>query len=207
MTSGRSWLPTSRAHWCPVSEDLYIGPTVLAPGPKEPRVSGERIAKLVVIPLLVLFAVIVLVFFVLFQPVRIDGPSMLQTLRSADRVLITRGAKNVNRGDVIVLVVDEGGVPTELVKRVIALAGDRVEIRRDVAFVNGIQEPDRGQQIEPTYSISAPPVTVPSGQIYIMGDNRPLSEDSRYIGTVPLAGVKGIVVAVFAPIQRLGLVN
>ena len=58
---------TSPARWSPVSDDLYIGPTLLAPGPKQPRVSGERLAKILILPLLALFAVIVLVFFVFFQ--------------------------------------------------------------------------------------------------------------------------------------------
>jgi signal peptidase I len=191
-----------------VSDDLYIGPTLLAPGPKKPRVSGERLARILILPLMALFAVIVLVFFVFYQAVRIDGPSMLPTLRSSDRVLITRGAKDVQRGDVVVLIADESGMKTELVKRVIGLAGDSVEIRNDVAFVNGVREPGLGQVVEGgQYATSAPPLRVSPGQIYVMGDNRPLSEDSRYIGTVPLSGVMGRVVAIFAPIQRAGPVR
>lgn len=193
--------------WFPVSDELYVGPTALAPGPRIPSGAGERLARRILIPLLVLFAVVVLVFFVFFQPVRIDGPSMLPTLRSGDRVLITRSATDVARGDVVVLVVDEGGVPTELVKRVVAVAGDRVEIRKDVAFVNGTAEPQYGQVVFPERSYSAGEITVPPGQIYVMGDNRPLSEDSRYIGPVPTAGLKGVVVAVFAPFQRVHLVR
>jgi signal peptidase I len=171
-------------------------------------VSSERTAKYILLPLVVIFVAVVLVFFVFFAPVTIDGPSMLPTLRSADHVLITRGDKSVRRGDVVVLVADEGGVKTELVKRVIGLAGDSVEIRSDIAFVNGVQEPSRGQMVEaPRFSISQPPVTVPPGQIYVMGDNRPLSEDSRYIGTVPQTGVMGRVVAVFAPVTRVQFVR
>jgi signal peptidase I len=189
-----------------VSDDLYIGPTTLAPGARSP--SGERIARLVILPLVALFTFVVLVFFVFFQAVSIDGPSMLPTLRSADRVLITRGAKAVHRGDVVVLVADEAGMKTELVKRVIAVAGDTVEIRSDTAIVNGVREPNYGQRIDASaYSVSLPAMRVPAGQLYVMGDNRPLSEDSRYIGTVPLSGVMGRVVAVFAPIQRLRFVH
>ena len=152
---------------------------------------------------MLLFGVIVLVFFVLFQAVRIDGPSMLPTLRDADRVLITRNTQAVHRGDIVVLITGEGETRIELVKRVIGVAGDTVEIRNDVAFVNGVREPEYGQQVdEPRYTGSQVPLTVPSGQLYVMGDNRTLSEDSRYIGTVPLAGVVGRVVAIFAPIQR-----
>jgi signal peptidase I len=194
--------------WFPVSDDLYIGPTVLAPGTQEPRLSGERIAKIIVIPLLLLLMAILLIFFVLFAPVTIDGPSMLPTLRSADRVLITRGDKSVNRGDVIVLVVQEAAGKTELVKRVVGLPGDSVEIRNDVAFVNGVQEPSLGQVVgAPQYSTTESAITVPAGRLYVMGDNRPLSEDSRYIGTVPMSGVMGRVVAVFAPLQRFQVVH
>jgi signal peptidase I len=171
-------------------------------------VSGEQVARVVILPLLALFAIILLVFFVLYQAVRIDGPSMLPTLRDADRVLITRGAKSVQRGDVVVLIANEGGMRTELVKRVVGIAGDSIEIRNDVAFVNGSPEPANGQVVDaPRYSISQVPIRVPPGQLYVMGDNRALSEDSRYIGTVPLSGVVGRVVAIFAPIQRARLVR
>jgi len=190
-----------------VSDDLYIGPTVLGPGPREPRASGERVARLVLLPLLAMFGAIILVFFVLYQPVRIDGPSMLPTLRSADRVLITRGTHDVQRGDVVVLVASEGGQSIELVKRVIGVPGDVVEVKGDVAYVNGAREPDRGQRVSGLESLSWEPVTVPKGNLFVMGDNRAQSEDSRYIGTVPLSGVMGRVVAVFAPIQRLHRVH
>jgi signal peptidase I len=169
--------------------------------------SGERVARIVVLPLLAVFATVVLVFFVFYQAVNIDGPSMLPTLRSADKVLITRGEHGVERGDVVVLIADEGGTRTEIVKRVIGTAGDTVEIREDIAYVNGSREPEAGQIIEVQHASSAAAVTVPRGQIYVMGDNRSLSEDSRYIGTVPLSGVIGRVVAVFAPIQRLQFVR
>jgi len=189
-----------------VSDDLYVGPSALAPGVQES--SSEKLARFIILPLAAIFTLVILVFFVLFQAVSIDGPSMLPTLRSADRVLITRGAKGVHRGDVVVLTADEGGMKTDLVKRVIGVAGDLVEIRSDGAVVNGVREPNYGQKIDaPKYSVSQPAIRVPKGQIYILGDNRPLSEDSRYIGTVPVSGVMGRVVAVFAPIQRLGFVH
>ena len=190
-----------------MSDDLYIGPTALEPGPREPSVSSEHLARLILLPLTLLFVAIVLVFFVFFQPIHIDGPSMMPTLRSADCVLITRGARDVARGDVVVLVANDQGIQTELVKRVIGLAGDVVEIRGDVAYINGAREPIRGQVVVSQYATSFSAVTVPAGQIYVMGDNRAQSEDSRYIGTVPLSGVVGRVVAVFAPIQRLRFVS
>ena len=158
-------------------------------------------------PLLLLFALIISVFFVFFSPIRVQGPSMVPTLMPEDRVLITHGDKDPSRGDVIVLIADENGSPIELVKRVIGLPGDIVEIKGDTAYVNGVHEPERGQMVygrDPTYGQST---KVAPGQLFVMGDNRAVSEDSRYIGTVPLSGVKGKVVAVFAPIQRMRFVH
>ena len=190
-----------------MSDDLYIGPTTLAPGPREPSGAGEGLARLIIIPLFVLFVLIILVFFVFFTPVRVDGPSMVPTLLSEDRVLITRGAKDVQRGDVVVLVADDRGQEVELVKRVIGLPGDVVEVRGNAAYVNGVREPDRGQVSLGSESPFRRPVTVGTGQLFVMGDNRELSEDSRYIGTVPISGIKGTVVAVFAPINRVRRVD
>lgn len=188
-------------------DDLYIGPTALAPGAKEPSQRWQRIAQLVVIPLVVLLAIVLLVFYVLFSTAQVDGPSMLPTLQDRDRVLVTHGVKDPQRGDVVVLFVVENGVRNELVKRIIALPGDTVEIRDDVAYVDGVAEPQRGQVTSPRYSLSEPALKIPPGQIYVLGDNRPVSEDSRYFGTVAIAGLKGKVVAIFSPAGRIRTVR
>lgn len=168
---------------------------------------GDRLAHAIIVPLLVAFAAIVLLFYVFFSARQIDGPSMMPGLRNGDRVLITHGDKNLYHGDVIVTSVDESGKPTELVKRVIGLPGDTVEIRDDVAFINGVQEPARGQVVIPDYAVSRGPIKIASGEMYVMGDNRAVSEDSRYLGPVPTSGLKGKVVAIFAPFFRVRLVH
>jgi signal peptidase I len=188
-------------------EDLYIGPTTLAPAPAEPSGSGDRIARLILIPLAVALIALLLVFYVFFEPGRVVGPSMLPTLRSGDMVLLTRGYRRPRRGDIVFTQVTEQGVPVEIVKRVIGVPGDTVEVRQDVAVVNGVPEPARGQYIDPMAGDSVAAYRIPAGHIYVMGDNRPDSEDSRYIGPVPLSGVKGRVVALYAPINRIGRVR
>jgi signal peptidase I len=199
---------SSLGRWSVVSnEDLYIGPTLLAPGPKEPSDTGDTIAKAIFIPLILAFAFVILVFYVLFSTAEVEGPSMMPTLRNGDHVLITHGDKNLKRGDVVVVRVNEEGVESELVKRVVGVPGDTVEVRGDVAIVNGVPEPQLGQLVKPDYAVSRQPAKVPDGYIYVMGDNRAVSEDSRYIGPVGLAGIRGKVVAVFAPITRLHLVH
>ena len=187
-------------------DDLYLGPTVLAPGAKTPG-AGDALARAILVPLLVLLALLLLVFYGLFQPAMVDGPSMLPTLHSADRLLVTHGYPTPRRGDIIVTIVPENGTGVDVVKRVIGLPGDTVEIRSDVAWVNGVAEPQRGQVVVAAYSMSAPPITVPKGRLYVMGDNRAVSEDSRYLGPVPLSGAKGRAVAIFAPVNRVRLVR
>ena len=128
-------------------------------------------------------------------------------LPNGDYLLITHGAKTLHRGDIVVTGVLEKSGPVELVKRVIALPGDTIEIRRDTAYVNGKAEPDYGQIVMPQYSVSRGPYVVPTGYLYVMGDNRPVSEDSRYLGAVPLSGLKGQAVLVFAPVNRIRVVH
>jgi signal peptidase I len=189
-------------------DDLYIGPTLLAPGPRDPADDlGSRVAQRILIPLILLLLGVLLTFYVFFDRGRVSGPSMLPTLHSADMVLITKGYPNPRRGDVIFTQVTEKGQPVELVKRVIGLPGDTVEIRQDVAIVNGVPEPQRGQLVYLVVAGSAAPFTVPAGTIYVMGDNRPVSEDSRYLGPVPLSGVMGRVVAIYAPVTRVRLIH
>jgi signal peptidase I len=188
-------------------EDLYTGPTALEPGPKEPNKLADLMARWVVIPLMVLLVAIVLVFYVFFSSAIVDGESMMPTLDHGDYLLITHGAKSLERGDIVVTSVVEESGPVELVKRVIALPGDTVEIKDDTAYINGAAEPKRGQYVLPRYSVSRNAYVVPQGHVYVMGDNRPVSEDSRYLGPVPLSGLKGRAVLVFAPIYRIKLVN
>ena len=184
-------------------DDLYIGPTVLAPGPREPNRLVQLLARWVLAPLVLSLVAVVLVFYVFFSSAVVDGESMEPTLASGDFLLVTHGAAVLNRGDVVVARVDENGIPVELVKRVIALPGDTIEIKNDVAYVNGVAEPPRGQYVLQPYSVSRPPVMVPRGELYLLGDNRAISEDSRYIGPVPATGVKGRAVLVLAPLTHI----
>jgi len=164
---------------------------------------GHRVAVRILIPLLLLLLATILVFFVFYSSAVVVGESMSPTLHDADYLLVTRGESNPRRGEIVVTNVLEREGPVELVKRVIGLPGDVVEIRGDVAYVNGQQEPNRGQVVLPQFSESWPPLTVPAGSIYVMGDNRADSQDSRQMGPVPLSGLKGRAASVFAPIYRI----
>jgi signal peptidase I len=186
-----------------MSDELPIGPTVLAPGPREPNLTRHRIATWMLLPFTLWLIGILLVFYVFFTSVAVEGSSMTPTLHGGDRLLVTHGNPSPQRGDIVVTEVDEDGTPVQLVKRVIALPGDTVEVLSDIAYVNGNPEPARGQVVNRHFTVSRPRITVPSGYVYVMGDNRPGSEDSRYLGPVPISGIMGKAVFVFAPIYRL----
>jgi signal peptidase I len=147
----------------------------------------------VLVPLLVL-AVLVGGSLVV-EPVRVASGSMSPTYSTGDELLVRRsglGADRPGRGDVVVLrALDGGGL---LVKRVAAVAGDRVGIRDGRLVVNGdvVAEPyvDHAR-VDGTYF---GPVDVPAGSVFVLGDNRSDSVDSRDFGPVPWARVEGLVV-------------
>ncbi len=106
----------------------------------------------------------------------------------------------VRRGDIVAFRYPKDPALTFL-KRVIALGGDRVEIRNDVLYRNG--QPVAEAYVEhtrkrvPGYREDMRPLVVPPGQMFVLGDNRDDSEDSRYFGTVPLANVVGEPVFIY----------
>jgi signal peptidase I len=188
-------------------DDLYTGPTVLGPRIPDENRLADHLARWMVVPLLILIGIIILVFYILFSSAVVNGDSMSPTLWNGDYLLITHGVRALHRGDIVVTRVVEQNGPVELVKRVVALPGDTVEIRRDVAYVNGVAEPARGQFIVQQLGVSRAPMVVPPGSIYLLGDNRAVSEDSRYFGPAPVSGIKGVAVFVFAPIMHVHAIS
>jgi len=165
---------------------------------------AKRLAVWLVGPLAVLLAALILVFFVLYDSSTVSGPSMQPTLRDHDYVLATKGVTDLKRGDIVTLNVIDKGVPEEWVKRVVAVAGDAVRVSGDIILVNGAAE--QFPHIIVTRGASTPikDLVVPEGQIFVAGDNRALSEDSRYVGTFPVSSIRGRVVFIYAPIWRVG---
>lgn len=170
---------------------------------------------------LLYLVLIVLIMFavrtVLVDPVRVDGRSMLDTLADGQVMLVDRTAyafTTPSRGDIVLCYYpDDYYASQELayatrVKRVIAIAGDTIETVDGEVYVNGqrIDEPyltpERigGQYIRPQ--------TIPEGCVYVLGDNRAVSRDSRYetVGPIPLYRVVGKVRLVIYPFQNAHLI-
>lgn len=169
------------------------------------QLRSHRLALRLLLPLLVVLAVIVTPLYILYDVAKVDGPSMLPTLSSGEYMLITRGWPSPHRGDIVVLHWDHDGTTEEIVKRVVGLAGDTVAVEGDHVTVNGARE-------EFPHALIAGAVrtrfstTVPANTVFVCGDNRMVSLDSRFIGPLPVSGIHGRVVAVWAPVGRMRVV-
>jgi signal peptidase I len=136
----------------------------------------------------------------------IPSESMVPTLRVGDRVLVNKFIYRFTepeRGDVVVFESVEGG-GEDLIKRVVGVSGDEISVRAGKLLVNG--ERQREPYVNgrfPDRSFSSP-TTVPKGHIFVMGDNRTNSRDSRYFGPVPKRKIEGEAFLRFWPPDRIG---
>ncbi len=167
---------------------------------------SARIALWLVGPLAAILLALVLVFFVFFDTSTVDGSSMYPTLRDQDHALITKGLKTPVRGDIVVLHVQYEGQSQEWVKRIIAVGGDRVNVTGDMITVNGQGEKFPHMIIDSGNTQPVEELVVPDGQIFVAGDNRAVSLDSRFVGTFAESTIHGRVVAIYAPLSRIGFV-
>jgi signal peptidase I len=136
----------------------------------------------------------------------IDGPCMEPNLWTGERVLVNKLAGrfgNIDRGDVIVFRCPYN--PSEdYIKRVVAVGGDSVELRLGRLYVNGQLQEEPYTHYPGLYTVR--PVTVPESSVYVLGDNRVNSEDSRVFGSVSLDLVKGKAFLVIWPPKKIKLI-
>jgi signal peptidase I len=136
------------------------------------------------------------------RAVSIDGPSMQPNLYRGYRVMIEKISYRFHppqRGDVVVAQVWEGKTP--LIKRVIAVAGETVEIRNGHTFINN--HPLTEPWVTYYGGQSYPATKVPEGHIFIVGDNRAASQDSRAFGPIPIETIKGRAWLVYWPPEEI----
>ena len=173
---------------------------------------------------------IVILLFVNFvaHPVRVDGRSMYPTLKDGEFGFTNVGGvllNGVERGDIVVVTMEEEGQKTHWVKRVIGLPGDTVSCVNDVVYING-KVLDETKYIAPDYRQSLvdkfgyfnkvpnadntnvedfEEVKLKDDEYYVMGDNRPYSKDSRYVGPVKKSQIFAKKMLVFLPISDIGV--
>lgn len=173
---------------------------------------------------------IVILLFVNFvaHPVRVDGRSMYPTLKDGEFGFTNVGGvllNGVERGDIVVVTMEEEGQKTHWVKRVIGLPGDTVSCVNDVVYING-KVLDETKYIAPDYRQSLvdkfgyfnkvpnadntnvedfEKVKLGDDEYYVMGDNRPYSKDSRYVGPVKKSQIFAKKMLVLLPISDIGV--
>lgn len=173
---------------------------------------------------------IVILLFVNFvaHPVRVDGRSMYPTLKDGEFGFTNVGGvllNGVKRGDIVVVTMEEKGQKTHWVKRVIGMPGDTISCVNDIVFING-KVLDETQYIDPNYRQSCvdqfgyfnkvpnadntdvqdfEEMKLGDDEYYVMGDNRPYSKDSRYVGPVKKSQLFAKKMLVLLPISDIGV--
>jgi signal peptidase I len=157
----------------------------------------------------VLIAVVLIVF--IYQPVKVEGTSMMPALRDQERIFINKfiyrlGIAGIARGDTVVFWFPMD-ISKSYIKRVIGLPGDIVEIDRGVVIVNG--KPMAEDYVPEEYRDyqSRPPLRIGPDQYFVLGDHRSSSNDSRAWGTVPRENIYGKAVFVYWPLDKMGRVR
>jgi signal peptidase I len=176
---------------------------------KARSVAGATLSWLRDLFLSVMIAIVVILF--LYQPVKVEGTSMMPSLQNDDRIFINKfvyrfGIADIQRGDTVVFLYPKD-TEKSYIKRVIGLPGDTVRIDDGTVFVNGkaIDEPYVAEDNRDRIPMELQ--TVPPDEYFVLGDHRSSSNDSRSWGFVPRKYIYGKAVFVYWPRKDLGTVR
>ncbi len=157
----------------------------------------------------VLIASLVILF--IYQPVQVEGTSMMPALENQERIFINKftyrmGIEKIARGDLVVFWFDnEPG--KSYIKRVVGLPGDQIRIERGTVYVNGGRLQEDYVPAEYRDNLSQPELVVPADRYYVLGDHRSSSSDSRTWGPIPRDAIYGKAVFVYWPPDKIGPVR
>jgi signal peptidase I len=145
----------------------------------------------------------------LYQPVRVEGTSMLPMLEDQDRLFVNKLAYRVgdiHRGDVVVFLYPHDHTKS-YIKRVIALPGDALRIDQGMVYVNGTAVVEDYVPARFTDSRSQPSTLLADHEYWVMGDHRSISSDSRDFGPVERNLIYGKAAFVYWPVDQAGVVR
>ena len=169
--------------------------------------------------LVIAFGLSLLIRYLLFTPIVVDGESMMPTLENGDRMIVNKIGYEIGKPDRFDIVVFHASEKKDYIKRVIGLPGDHIAYKDDQLFVNGdaIPEPylDKHQAdiisgtltenftLEEYTQMSV----IPEGYVFVMGDNRMNSTDSRQIGLISIKDIIGKTNLIFWPLNEINLIE
>ncbi len=182
--------------------------------PQEPSIL-RSVINIVVVIAMVLGLSWALSSFV-FKAYEIPSGSMETTIMPGDRLFsekVTYYFEEPSAGDVVTF--NDPQIPSRiLIKRVIATEGQQVDLRDGYVYVDGVQLDEPYTNGLPSYELTpvrgleiSYPYTVPQGEVWVMGDNRTNSQDSRYFGSVPVSSITGKAALIYWPFSNFGLVE
>ena len=185
--------------------------TIAVPAGETSSSAGKRSAGIALWfrDLLISAAASVIIITFLYQPVRVEGTSMLPRLEDRDRLFINKfvyHVASIERGDVVVFRYPRDPEKS-YIKRVIALPGDDLRIEHGRVYVNGklVHEPYVPQQYRDTRSVAE--MVIPDDCYFMMGDHRSISSDSRDFGPVERSLIYGKAVFIYWPARDVGVVH
>lgn len=155
----------------------------------------------------------IVVYLFIMQPNQVKGASMEPTFQSGDYILtskITYKFRSPERGDVIVFKSPKNP-DVDYIKRIIGIPGDRITVKKGEVYINEIQLvekyiSDKTNLWEGGFSQEGIVFTVPDGELFVMGDNRPRSSDSREFGPISFDLIIGEVFFRYFPANKTGLI-
>ena len=179
------------------------------PVPAPPTQPGSRQLPVVAVwvrDLLVSLAISAFIIIFLYQPVKVEGTSMMPGLEDQERIFVNKFVyrlEPIARGDIVVFRYPRD-TSKSYIKRVIGVAGDRVRIENGQVYVNG--DPVAEDYVPADYADarSYSEITVPKNTFFVLGDHRTMSNDSRDFGPVNERFIYGKAVFGYWPMEKMG---
>lgn len=173
---------------------------------KENNIKKNGFFKEWVMPVISALIICLLLNKFLFFNAQVPTGSMIPTININDRAVVSRihNFNNLKRGDVIVFYSEE--LSERLVKRLIGLPGDKIEIKNGVVYVNGEQLEENYVKNKDKYNGT---FEVPEGKYFFLGDNRPVSMDARFWVNhyIDSSAIEGKAEFIFYPFKDFGMIK
>jgi signal peptidase I len=186
--------------------DVGSPPAPVAATPIQPGSRHLPVVAVWVRDLMVSLAISAFIIIFLYQPVKVEGTSMMPGLEDQERIFVNKFVyrwEPIARGDIVVFRYPRD-TSKSYIKRVIGVAGDRVRIENGQVYVNG--DPLEEDYVPADYADarSYSEITVPTNTFFVLGDHRTMSNDSRDFGPVSERFIYGKAVFGYWPMEKMG---